>query len=309
MKKCLLLLLTTIISCGVLFANGAGEEAQFPSKTIELNMSWPPGGSSDTQARVFVEKAEEVFGQSVVIIDKSGAAGTKSVMNTKIAKPDGYTVMWASGGQFTLTPQKIDVDYSIDDFKPVLGVTLEHTLLVTSKDSGINSLADLAKMDTVSFGSPGASSGPGAAIGMLLEQMGVNGDHVPFSGSNESSTAALGGHVDIADSRTTIVGSMKDLKVLCILSSERSALLPGVPTAKELGYDVVLESYNGLYVPKDTPEEIVETLATGFNTLLMDADFKEFIKNSKIDIYGANRKDLEAKVRSEADFFETYFGN
>ncbi len=309
MKKIALLLAITIIASTGLMASGAQDGAEFPSKAIELNMSWPPGGSSDTQARVLIEKAEAALGVPVAIVDKSGAAGTKSVMATKMAKPDGYTVMWASGGQFTLTPQKIDVAYSIDDFKPVLGITLEHTLLVTSKDSGINSLEDLAKMSSVSYGSPGASSGPGAAIGMLMDKMGVQGDHVPFAGSNESSAAALGGHVDIADSRTTIVDSMTDLRVLCIFSSERSALLPGVPTAKELGYDVVLESYNGLYVPKETPDAVVDTIASGFETLLNDADFMEFTKNSKIDIYGADKKALESKVRSEAAFFESYFAN
>lgn len=309
MKKTMLLLIASILSCGFLFAAGTQDGAEFPSRAIELNMSWPPGGSSDTQARVLIEKAEDVFGVPVVIVDKSGAAGTKSAMATKTAKPDGYTVMWASGGQFTMTPQKIDVQYSIDDFKPVLGVTLEHTLLVTSKDSGIDSLEDLAKKASVTYGSPGASSGPGAAIGMLLEQMGVQGEHVPFSGSNESSAAALGGHVDIADSRTTLVDSMDGLKVLCILSSKRSDLMPGVPTAKELGYDVVLESYNGLYVPAETPDEVVDTIAEGFESLLQEQSFIDFTRNSKIDIYGADSASLEKKVRTEAAFFEAYFGN
>ncbi len=309
MKKTLALLLALLTGMS-LYANGTADGgADFPSKAIELNMSWPPGGSSDTQARVLIENAKEVFGYPVVVVDKSGAAGTKSVMATKIAKPDGYTVMWASGGQFTLTPQNIDVDYSIDDFKPVLGVTLEHTLVVTSKDSGIETLDDLKKLDSVTYGSPGASSGPAAAIGMLLKEMGVKYDHVPFAGSNESSAAALGGHVDIADSRTTLVDSMKDLRVLCILSSDRSELLPGIPTAKELGYDVVLESYNGLYVPKDTPDAVVDTIAAGFDKMLARKEFQDFTMNSKIDIYGADKASLENKVRSEAAFFESYFNN
>ena len=308
MKKGLLVLLVLSLSFGFLFANGASEGDTFPSKAIELNMSWPPGGSSDTQARVLIEKAQDVFGVPVVIIDKSGAAGTKSVMASKIAKPDGYTVMWAAGGQFTLTPQNIAVEYSIDDFKPVLGVTLEHCLVVTSKKSGVNSLEDLKGLGTVSYGSPGASTGPAAAIGMLMDKMGIQADHVPFAGSNESSAAALGNHVTISDSRTTIVDSMEGLNVLCILSSERSALMPDVPTAKELGYDVVLESYNGLYVPKDTPDAVVDTLAEGFGKLLADPAFVDFTKNSKIDIYGADKNALGSKVRTEAAFFKSYFG-
>ena len=309
MKKALVVLLISLLGMS-LYANGAADGgADFPSKAIELNMSWPPGGSSDTQARVLIENAKDIFGYPVVVVDKSGAAGTKSVMSTKMAKPDGYTVMWASGGQFTLTPQNINVDYSIDDFKPVLGVTLEHTLVVTSKDSGIETLDDLKKLDSVTYGSPGASSGPAAAIGMLMEEMGVKYDHVPFAGSNESSAAALGGHVDIADSRTTLVDSMKDLRVLCILSSERSDLLPGIPTAKELGYDVVLESYNGLYVPKDTPDTVVDTIAAGFEKMLARKEFQDFTTNSKIDIYGADKAALENKVRTEAAFFKSYFSN
>lgn len=307
MRKGLIVFLVLSVCCGFAFANGTSEGDSFPSKAIEMNMSWPPGGSSDTQARVLIEKAEDVFGVPVVIIDKSGAAGTKSVMSSKIAKPDGYTVMWAAGGQFTLTPQNIAVEYSIDDFKPVLGVTLEHCLLVTSKDSGINSLDDLKSLDTVTYGSPGASTGPAAAIGMLMDKMGIKADHVPFAGSNESSAAALGNHVNVSDSRTTIVENMDGLKVLCILSSERSTLMPDVPTAKELGYDVVMESYNGLYVPKDTPDAVVDTLAKGFSELLADPGFLEFTKNSKIDIYGADKAALETKVRSEAAFFESYF--
>ncbi len=307
MKKGLVILMILSLVGGSVFAQGASEQKVFPSKAIEMNMSWPPGGSSDTQARVLIEGAEDVFGVPVVIVDKSGATGTKSAMASKMAKADGYTVMWASGGQFTLTPQNIAVDYSIDDFKPVLGITLEHTLVVTGKDSGIESLDDLKNMGSVTYGSPGASSGPAAALGMLMDKMGIQADHVPFSGSNESSVAALGGHVDISDSRTTIVDSMEDLRVLCILSSKRSELLPGVPTAKELGYDVVLESYNGLYAPKDTPDDVVDTLAAGFEKLLNADSFKEFTKNSKIDIYGADKASLEKKVRSEAAFFESYF--
>jgi tripartite-type tricarboxylate transporter receptor subunit TctC len=309
MKKALVVLVAFLMGMS-LYANGTADGgADFPSKAIELNMSWPPGGSSDTQARVLIENAKEVFGYPVVIVDKSGAAGTKSVMATKVAKPDGYTVMWAAGGQFTLTPQNIDVDYSIDDFKTVMGVSLEHCLVVTSKDSGIETLDDLKMLDTVTYGSPGASSGPAAAIGMLLDKMGVTYDHVPFAGSNESSAAALGGHVDISDSRTPLVESMKDLRVLCILSNERSPLLPGIPTAKELGYDVVLESYNGLYVPKETPDEIVDALAAGFKKMQDRSEFKDFATNSKIDVFVSDKVSLDKKVRTDAAFFEAYFNN
>ena len=309
MKNTTITVLMILLACTTVFANGTAEGDDFPSRAIELNMSWPPGGSSDTQARVLIEDAQEVFGHPVVIVDKSGAAGTRSAMATKTARPDGYTVMWAAGGQFTLTPQNIDVDYSIDDFKPVLGITLEHTLIVTSKDSGIESLEDLRTLDSVTYGSPGASSGPAAAIGMLLSEMGLAFDHVPFSGSNESSAAALGQHVHISDSRTTLVDSMEDLRVLAILSTERSELLPGVPTARELGYDVVLESYNGLYVPIDTPDEIVDILAAGFSELLGREEFLTFARNSKIDIFDADRVLLEQKLRIDAALFESYFSN
>jgi len=239
MKKILILTVLMIVlsACG-----GKKSDNSFPNKPLELLMPWPAGGSSDTQARVLIQEAREAMGVPMVIVDRSGSGGIRGAMEGKNAKADGHTILWASGGMFTLTPNLMEVGYSIEDFKPVLGATLEHTLIVTSKDSGINSLDDLKDRGIVTYGSPGATSGPGKALSLLMDSMGIEANHVPFAGTNQSSVAALGGHVDIADSKTAILSSMPDLKILAVLSKERTDLLPEVPTAYELGYDVVLES-------------------------------------------------------------------
>lgn len=312
MKRLLMAtILLGVITTSSLFANGTSEgtTAQFPTKNITINMSWKPGGSSDTQCKVLVKGAKDVFGVPVVIMDKSGAAGTKSAMETKMSKPDGYTCIWASGGQFTLTPLQIPVEYSIDDFKPVCGVTMEPSFVVTGPDSGVKTLDDLKKLSNVTFGTPGASSGPAAALTMLMDKMGVKAEQVPFSGSNEASVAALGNHVTIGDSRAPVLDSMPNLIALCTLSSERLPDYPNIPTAKELGYDVVLESYNGLYVPKDTPDDVVKILADGFAELKNDPEFMEFCKNSKIVVSPLDGAGLLNRVKSDTENFKTYFTN
>ena len=301
--------MATLLAMGTLFAQGVQETApvsDFPTKTITINMSWKPGGSSDTQCKLFVENAQDVFGQPVVVMDKSGATGTKSCMATKMAKPDGYTDMWASGGQFTITPLQIPVEYSIKDFKPICGVTMEPSFVVTGPNSGIQTLDDLKNIDTISYGTCGAGSGPAVALKMLMDKMGVDAEMVPFAGSNEGSVAALGGHVTIADSRAPIIDSMPNLNVLCTLSTKRLADYPDIPTAKELGYDVVLESYNGLYVPKDTPDAIVQKLSDGFAKLKSDPKFVDFCKNSKIVISDLDSTGLQNKVDSDIANFSNY---
>ena len=258
---------------------------EFPSRPITLICPWPPGGSTDTHLRRFAEISAKYLGQPVVVENKPGAGGTigpGSIAQT--AKPDGYTLSQMHMGAFRVPHmQKLPWD-PVRDFTYVIGLSGYTFGVVVKSDSAFKSFRDLLDYATANPGKMSYSStGTGTSPHLLMEEVsmktGVKLLHVPYKGSADSTQALLGGHV-MAQSDSSGWGRFVDagqMRLLVTFGTRRTKRWPDVPTATDLGLDMVYNSPYGLVGPRGMEPRVVKTLHDGFKKALDDPEHQKVL--------------------------------
>ncbi len=253
-------------------------QGRFPERPIRLIVPWPPGGSADAQLRSLADITTRSLGQPVVIENRAGAGGTLHAVHlAKEARPDGYTL-----GQMHLsiirrpflvrTPQWD----AVTDFTHIIGLTgwlFGMAVPTNSPFADYRAFVAYAKANPgrVSYSTSGIATTNHLAMEEIAMKEGIELLHVPFRGSNEGVTAALGGQVHmVADSSAWApqveAGSMR---LLSVWSAERAPRFPTVPTLKELGHDIVVTSNYGISGPPRMDPGIVRALHDAFKAALM----------------------------------------
>jgi len=249
---------------------------RFPDRPLRLFVPWTAGSSSDVQMRSLAEVAQQARGQPVVIENRPGASGTLHAAPLAASRADGYTL-----GQMHLSVVRRPFLVRQAPWDTVADFT--HILRLCGWMYGVAVKADAPWRDWRSFiahakANPGkvtfATSGIATTNHLAMEDLGaregVEFTHVPFRGSSEGMTAVLSGQVDcIADSSVWVPqvesGAMR---ALCVWTGERVARLPGVPTLKELGHDLVITSPYGMSGPKGMDPGVVRVLHDAFKAAL-----------------------------------------
>jgi tripartite-type tricarboxylate transporter receptor subunit TctC len=245
--------------------------AAYPERPITLIVPFGPGGANDVLARVIQAPLSEALKQTVIIENRGGAGGSVGTGHAARQKPDGYSILLAASG-FVVNPSlygKVPYD-PIKDFEPVAEVAKFPILYTVRTDSGMNALKDLiarAKKQPgkLNYSSPGAGTLAHFGFELLKLQADVNIVHVPFPSAAPAAAALLGGHVDIA-AVSVAVGKPQieagKLRGLAVSGSERWPDLPNVPSIVEAGLpQAVVETWQGIVVPKGTPKDAIDTLA------------------------------------------------
>jgi tripartite-type tricarboxylate transporter receptor subunit TctC len=251
---------------------GAGSVSaqDWPTRTITMINPFAAGGPNDVPGRLFAQRMGEVLGQSVIVENVGGAGGMTGADRVAKAQPDGYTFLQGTVGTQAQnqTLYKKPVYDSTKDFASV-GLFLEAPLvLVVRKDLPVNSMQEFvayakANADKMQFASAGTGSAIHLGCALMNSVTGLNVVHVPYRGSNPAMQDLASGRVDyLCDIVTTAKPQIDGgtVKAIAVLDDERSVALPGVPTAKEQGFDVRAYTWNAFFVPKGTPQPIVEKL-------------------------------------------------
>lgn len=288
------LLAATMAACAMTAGPAAFAEAAYPSKTISVIVSYPPGGDTDAIARLFADKLSQRLNQAVIIDNKPGAGGALGNNFVSRAPADGYTLLFTPN-PFTTAPlvMKLSPSASYDvlhGFEPIINTATQPLVLVANPGVGVKTLPDLIKLAKggrqVTYASPGAGS-PMHIVGEWLNKAAdVKFTHVPYKGVGPSVTDVVAGHVDTA---WVTFGAVRPylengrLIPLAIGDAQRSKLAPNVPTLVELGYkDVVVGSWNGFFAPKGTPAPVVKMLNENLNEILKQPEVAE-----KLAVFGA----------------------
>jgi tripartite-type tricarboxylate transporter receptor subunit TctC len=273
MKRILGLLLA---AAAVLCAGGALAQS-FPSRPITLICPWPPGGSTDVHLRKFAEIAQKYLGQPMVVDNKPGGGGMIGPSNmAKLAKPDGYTLSQLPITAFRLPHQRA-VDWELNDFTYVIGITGYTFGVVVKSDSQMKTFQDLiayakANPGKLSYGSTGAGTSPHLLMEEVAMKTGVQFLHVPFKGNADSTQALMGGHI-MAQSDATGWGRHVDsgaFRLLVTFGEKRTKW--NAPTAKELGIDIVSYSPYGIVAPKGMDPQLTRTLHDALRKALDDPE-------------------------------------
>jgi len=247
-------------------------------------VGFPPGGPTDTVARIAAERLSLSFGQPVVIENRpGGAGGTTGYKAVAAAAADGYTLL-STAAAMTISPALYkNVGYDpIKSFAPVAMVGSSSQILLVNAALPVKSVSELvayakASPGRVHFGSPGYGTQPHLSGEFLKLRAGADIVHVPYRGSAPAFTDLLAGQIQMifdAGPALPLIESGK-IRALAVTSEGRNRNLPDVPTMIESGFPGFVTRYwNGVVAPAGTPDDIVSKLSAAINEGLKSPDMQ-----------------------------------
>jgi len=251
----------------------------YPSRPLRMIIGYPPGGSADLTARLTGQWLAEQLGQPVVIESRPGAATNLATEAVVRAAPDGYTLLLvapANAINATLY-DKLNFNF-LSDIAPVAGIIRFPNVVVVNPSLPIKTIPELIAYAKANPGKLNmASSGNGSTIhmsGELFKMMtGINMVHVPYRGGAPALTDLMGGQVQVMfDNLPTSAEHIKagKLRGLAVTSTDRTAVLPDLPTVADFlpGYEA--SAWYGLAAPKNTPGDIIDKINKATNAILAD---------------------------------------
>lgn len=294
MKRRTLLAGAAAATLPALLPRGALAQSQpFPAKPVTLVVPWPAGGSTDRHLRTLAELAGRQLGQPVVVVNQPGAGGTLGPGNMALtARPDGYTIAQFPLGMLRVPHMQKTAWDPMKDFTYIMGVSGYTFGLTVRADSPHRTLQEYlaaakARPGSINYGSTGIGSSPHLLMEDLADKAGVELTHVPFKGNADLVQALLGGHV-MAQSDASGWDRFVDggqMRLLATFGERRTKRWPNVPTAKELGYDVVFSSPYGLAGPKGMDPAVVRVLHDAFRKAMDEPRHQEILDQLNQDVW------------------------
>ncbi|MGJ7510548.1 Bug family tripartite tricarboxylate transporter substrate binding protein [Variovorax sp. GT1P44] len=276
------LVLAALLPIGILSASAADA---YPSRPIRILVGYSAGGAVDAIARSVGQRMSATLGQPVIVENKPGAGTNIAVKSLIASPPDGYTLLLAANALAVNPALFQPAPYDLErDFTTVAAVGRVPVVFAVREGSDIKTLAQLlaaakAKPGTISVATPGNGSTPHLAMELFQHTAGLSVRHVPYKGGAQALTDVLGGHVDVvainALEALPLAKSGK-LRVLAVMSPERSAVLPGVPTVAESGYPGFESSvWYGFVAPAGLPKPIVAKLHEAVQKALASSEVRD----------------------------------
>jgi tripartite-type tricarboxylate transporter receptor subunit TctC len=276
-------LVGTIAAVSILFAVSGARAQDWPTRPIRVISPFPAGFASDTTARVVVNELSQLLHQSVIVEQQSGAGGIIGFAMVAKAAPDGYTFVTSSSSMASNAVMHAHLPYDpLRDLTPAVMFGSQPNVLVTSKQSGFKTVADLvaaakAKPGTLTFASGGIGSTSHMAGERFRLAAKIDVRHIPFRENGLAEVMA--GRIDFyfipLAAAASALASGK-LTVLAVSTPKRAALLPNVPTVAEAGYpDAESDFWIGLSAPAKTPASIIDKLHDATEQALQDPAVKE----------------------------------
>ncbi len=286
-------------------------EAAFPGKQVRLITTYPPGGASDIMARIVAQKLGEIWGQTVIVENKSGANGSIGLEYAARQPADGSSFVIGNMGPVSINPLISKVPYDIArDFLPLSMVGISPTVLVINAGSPAQNLLEFialarAKPGTINFGTAGPGT-LGHLGGEMMKRLAkIDIVHVPYKGGVLAIQDLLGNHVQMvfADPQP-ILQHIRAGKArpLAVTSAKRLPIVSEVPTFAEAGLPgFVAENWWGAFVPAGTPKTIVDKLHATLTRAMSSADIKQRFEEMGVEALSGTPEALRDFVRSESE--------
>ncbi|MBI2753815.1 MAG: tripartite tricarboxylate transporter substrate binding protein [Betaproteobacteria bacterium] len=267
----------------VLFA-AAAQAQPWPQKPVRFIVPFPPGGATDISARLVGQKLSEMWGQTIVIENRGGAAGGVGAAEAARAAPDGYTLFFPSGSVMTAN-QHVYAKLNYDpekDFVPVTNVVSGPQVLVVSASSPYKTVKDLidaakAQPGKLTFGHAGIGSQTHLAAENFVSTAKIDAVQVPYRGEGPALTGLVGGETTFAITNlAATIGHVHSgrLRALGVTSKSEAPQLPGVPPIGRTlpGFENV--GWFGIVAPTGTPKEIIDKVYRDTKTALESTEMK-----------------------------------
>ena len=282
-----------VLCIALVLVPGARAQDAYPSKGVRLVAAAAPGGNPDVLARMLAARLADVFGRPFVVENLPGAGGVVAAEQLVRAPADGYTLMLGDSGALAinvaLNPKL--TYHPLKDFTLITALAAVPTVLVLHPRVDAISLQEfvsLGKSNQLAYGSAGSGSVHHLTMAVFLGRAGIEMLHVPYKGGSALVAAVLAGEVQSGWSGIPNVAALirsGKLRVLCISTAQRSASLPEVPTAIELGYaGFDIATTIGLQAPAGLPRDIVARLQAAVAKALRERDLADRMANLGMEL-------------------------
>ncbi len=251
--------------------------APFPSRPVQMLIGFPPGGGADLIARSLQNTFQAQLGQPLVIRNVTGAGGTIASNQVAQAQPDGHVVLFAPlGGGTVYMPHVLPIPFARDALRPVCAVYDGPGTLMVATDSPFRTPQEViaaarARPGVINYGTPGAGSPAHIAMAGLTRAMNLDIEHVPFRGSADIALAMRAGQVHLFADAFNIATQL-ELRPIAVFTRTPLAMAPELPLMRDLGYDFEFSIHGGIFVPKATPEAVVQRWEAACRAVLQDRE-------------------------------------
>lgn len=297
-------------------SESSGLAEQWPNKTINLIMTHSAGGDTDYNGRLLARLLETELGQPVVVTNVTGGNGSIAMTQYKDENADGYTFLATNTVAMACNEATGLSDFGYDSFEPVsvYGKQCGENILVRA-DAPYNTLKEFIEASKQNPGKLklGISMGGSSYIAaIIMEKDGASFVAVDSGDGGDRMTALIGGHIDATIAPYTLAKEYienGDVKTLCTLLSERSEMLPEIPTAIELGYDkLVVDTMYGVFAPKGTDAAIVEKLNAAILKIVNEnEEYKKAVEEYNFQApWALNVEETKKELQTQREHFMSY---
>lgn len=297
-----------VLACSSAFAN------DFPNKTMTLIVPFPPGGPTDTIARLLAQNMSNTLKQQVIVENVGGAGGTIGAARAARSAPDGYTMLFHHVGHATAPTLYRKLPYSsTDGFQPIGMVTDAASTMIARKDFPPNNMEELItyikeNKSKVTIGNAGVGAASHLCGMLFMSAIGTEMTTVPYKGTGPAMNDLLGGQIDLmCEQATNSLGHIKTGKVKAygVTSKQPLASLPDLPPIDKAGIPgFELSVWHALYAPKGTPTDVVAKLNEALKVTVKDPAFKTRLADlstEPVDESRATPEALAAHLKAEID--------
>jgi tripartite-type tricarboxylate transporter receptor subunit TctC len=281
----------------------------YPSRPITLVSPVPPGGGTDTVARLTAAGMSKFLGQPIVIENRPGAAGTIGVAAATRGQPDGYTLVMTNNAPLTMN-MYLQRDFPYDPIKALAPISLvadSVILLVVRSSLPVHSVAELVEYakqhpGKLSYGSAGIGTAHHIAGELLKQHAGINMVHVPFHGAAPIIEALIAGTIDVGFGTPTAIDpfvATGGIRILGLAEAKRDPDYPDVPTISETVPGVVTNTWVGFLAPASTPKPIVDRLNEALVKTLKNPDVAAKMKTQGWTPIGSTPDELKNVMAEE----------
>jgi tripartite-type tricarboxylate transporter receptor subunit TctC len=264
--------------------DSAVAQTKWPTQTVKIVVPYPPGGGADGLPRVLTDPLSKMWGQAVIIENRSGAGGNVGAELVSRAAPDGYTILSSPGPVYTINPTLYrKLNYDSSKLKPIVTLGSAATVLSVHPSVGVKTVAEFLakarKEPGMNYGSQGNGSTSHITTAAFEAAAGIKLTHVPYRGSGPMMNDLVGGHIKLTfDNLASALVQHKAGKVtiLAVCSQKRSPFLPEIPTMIESGIkDFDSVAWFGMVAPAGTPDDVIAKISKDVAEVLKRDDVKQ----------------------------------
>jgi tripartite-type tricarboxylate transporter receptor subunit TctC len=289
----------------VLFAQASAQQ-KFPSRNIEIIIPFSPGSGVDLIGRATATALSELLGQTAVVINREGAAGTLGFSNVASAAPDGHMLAFGPSTPIANAPYLVKgVRYTAESFDYICQIFENVFTLSVGPQSKVQSAQELfalakEKPGTVTYGSAGLGTIPYLSVENLADALKLKFQHVPFRGDAPVVPALLSGQIDAGSVGISSIRGNDKIRPLLVFADERHPAYPNVPVAKELGVATsVPPGHNGLYAPKGLPADVKASLEKACGAALKHDVLRRAIDNTGMSVKHLSSAQFQAQTLAD----------